>query len=518
MNQNSPGRMSTESDIEMIEVDDIAPSQKPHQNGYGQALTQEPESDDDDEPIPIHRDDTYRGLLSGSIQKAYFEASPSKLWPQVKGIVIESAPTLLMTTISLLFTGKLLDKVSHWRAMQEVDQLIMIVPVVLNLNGNLEMNLSARLGTAANVGELDEPSVRTAIILGSLALLQVQTISVSFLAACIALILGRVVPRAVPQPIPSAPASTNSTATAIRDALTYSLQSRETEVARKSGFPTLIMVASTTMVAASLSGVILGSLMCSIIIICRKFDRDPDNIAPAVASCLGDLFTLILLGIVSTILVPFIRTPIPFIVGILVICCAITCFLYTWKNPYVRPLLKEGWSPLFGAMAISSGTGIVLDMFVSRYEGFAVLAVVISGLPGAAGSILVSRLSTALHAAKLALENALPTYSTPSKHPEPSPFLTTITLLLITLPVEVIFLSILNGLGWLNLPFLFVVFSITFFCCAVFASLVIARLLTNFLWSKNRDPDLYALPIHSALMDLIGQLLLVLCFEIPPAT
>jgi solute carrier family 41 len=38
--------------------------------------------------------------------------------------------------------------------------------------------------------------------------------------------------------------------------------------------------------------------------------------------------------------------------------------------------------------------------------------------------------------------------------------------------------------------------------------------LTDWLWSKNRDPDLYALPIHSALMDLIGQLLLVLCFEI----
>lgn len=48
----------------------------------------------------------------------------------------------------------------------------------------------------------------------------------------------------------------------------------------------------------------------------------------------------------------------------------------------------------------------------------------------------------------------------------------------------------------------------------VLASLIIARYLTNWLWSKNRDPDMYALPIHSALMDLIGQLLLVLCFEI----
>lgn len=207
--------------------------------------------------------------------------------------------------------------------------------------------------------------------------------------------------------------------------------------------------------------------MCTLIVLCRKFDRDPDNIAPAVASCLGDLFTLVLIGFVSTLLIPFIRTPIPFILGVGVICFAFGCFMFTVKNEQVRPLLKEGWSPLFGAMAISSGTGIVLDMFVSRYEGFAVLAIVISGLPGAAGSILVSRLSTSLHAAKLAMTNALPSYSSPSKHPEPSPLLSMLTLLFITLPVEVVFLSVLDGLGWLNLPILFVAFSILFFCIAV---------------------------------------------------
>jgi len=227
------------------------------------------------------------------------------------------------------------------------------------------------------------------------------------------------------------------------------------------------MVASTTMAAAALSGAILGSFMCILIVLCKKFDRDPDNIAPAVASCLGDLVTLILLGVVSTLLIPFFHTPIPFIVGGLVFCCAFMCFVYTLKNKHIRPLLKEGWSPLFAAMAISSGTGIVLDMFVSRYEGFAILAIVISGLPGAAGSILVSRLSTSLHAAKLALENALPPYSASSKHREPSPLLSMITLLIITIPVEIIFLSILNALGWLKLPILFTLFSIVFFGCAV---------------------------------------------------
>jgi solute carrier family 41 len=34
------------------------------------------------------------------------------------------------------------------------------------------------------------------------------------------------------------------------------------------------------------------------------------------------------------------------------------------------------------------------------------------------------------------------------------------------------------------------------------------------LWRRKLDPDMYAMPIHSALMDLVGQGLLVACFEI----
>src|SRR5580698_2532859 len=83
--------------------------------------------------------------------------------------------------------------------MKRVDQLIMIIPVILNLKGNIEMNLSARLGTAANVGELDVPDVRRKMVLGNLSLLQVQAAVVSFVAACVSFILGLVVPHIVPK-------------------------------------------------------------------------------------------------------------------------------------------------------------------------------------------------------------------------------------------------------------------------------------------------------------------------------
>ena len=78
--------------------------------------------------------------------------------------------------------------------MRRIDELIMIIPVILNLKGNLEMNLSARLGTSANMGDLDIPEKRRSIILGNLTLLQVQATVVSFFAAIVAFTMSKVVP------------------------------------------------------------------------------------------------------------------------------------------------------------------------------------------------------------------------------------------------------------------------------------------------------------------------------------
>ncbi|GBE89801.1 hypothetical protein SCP_1701260 [Sparassis crispa] len=45
-------------------------------------------------------------------------------------------------------------------------------------------------------------------------------------------------------------------------------------------------------------------------------------------------------------------------------------------------------------------------------------------------------------------------------------------------------------------------------------SLFLARVTTDFLWTRNLDPDVWVLLLNSALVDLVGQLLLVCCYEI----
>ncbi|KAG1736926.1 Mg transporter [Suillus paluster] len=464
--------------------------------------TAEYDLQDFDEDIE-HRSDGSAALLGsggGTRGNERILSRTGSLWSQVGSIVVECAPTLLMTTISLLFTGELLDRVSRWRAMRTIDELIMIVPVVLNLKGNLEMNLSARLGTAANMGELDDSSAKRKIVAGNLALLQVQATVVAFVAACVSMLLGLFVPELSSGPVDPFPQNG-----------TLSLFARVPRPPRpaggkpKSGLIEFTMVASSAMMSTCLSSITLGSFMCFLVIVCRRYGRDPDNIAPPIASCLGDLVTLSLLGAISSILIKVVNSPIPLICGILTIISATSCVFLVRRNSNVKDLIYQGWVPLFGAMIISCATGIVLDMFASRYQGFPLLAIVISGLPGSVGSILISRLSTALHAASV---------NTSLHKSDPSPKLVMVTLILITIPIEIIFLCILRAFGWLRLPIIFAILSVLFFCCAVFTSLVIAQFLTNLLWSRGLDPDTYALPIHSALMDLVGQLLLVLCFEI----
>ncbi|KAI9436318.1 hypothetical protein H4582DRAFT_1965955 [Lactarius indigo] len=397
--------------------------------------------------------------------------------------------------------------------MTSINELIAIVLAILNLKGNIEMNLSARLGTAANMGDLDVPSTRNALILGNLALIQVQAAVVSFVAACFPFLLSVIFPGlGVESPEALSPDTRSLFHYSRTPGLNHSRRGPPTGVS-KSGFNEFMVVASTAMSSSCLSAILLGSFMSGLVVLCRKLGRDPDNIAPPIAACLGDLVTMSLLGAMSTVLTLGIGTAAPYAVVAAVTIGAIMCASIVRRNEHVRPLLSAGWTPLLGAMVIASASGIVLDAFVSRYEGYAILGVAFGGIPGGAGSIFVSRLSTALHAAASVIA---PSNSGHSHH-EPSPRVVMLVLFLVSIPVGIAFFFILRVSAWLATPFLFTILALFFLCSAIAISLVAGYALTNYLWSHKYDPDMYALPIHAALMDLVGQLLLVACFELATA-
>lgn len=68
-------------------------------------------------------------------------------------------------------------------------------------------------------------------------------------------------------------------------------------------------------------------------------------------------------------------------------------------------------------MAISTGTGIVLDMFVSRYDGYALLAIIIGGKLAKFHIDFLVLLSNAIH--RPAWEYRLDIRLTPVNIPSP---------------------------------------------------------------------------------------------------
>jgi len=200
--------------------------------------------------------------------------------------------------------------------------------------------LAARFSTSANIGELDIRLTRRTLVLGNLALLQVQALVVSFIAGLLAFVLGL----------------------ATRTGLVKS----GTATAGSGGYFELLLVLCAAMVSAAVSSAIAGAFMTSLVIMSRRLKLDPDNFATPLASSIGDLLTLTILGFFAS---AFFNVELSFVsTGVfigLVAVIGVNVFI-TVRNAYVQELLLAGWIPLFLALGISSGTGLVLESYGAR--------------------------------------------------------------------------------------------------------------------------------------------------------
>ena len=69
-----------------------------------------------------------------------------------------------------------------------ISEVVILVPALLGLKGNLEMTLAARLSTQVNVGTINNKESELSAALGNIALTQLQSIVVGFLASLVACI------------------------------------------------------------------------------------------------------------------------------------------------------------------------------------------------------------------------------------------------------------------------------------------------------------------------------------------
>ncbi|XP_015126468.1 solute carrier family 41 member 1 isoform X1 [Diachasma alloeum] len=404
-------------------------------------------------------------------------------------ITIQVFIPFLVAGLGMVGAGLVLDIVQHWVVFEKVSELMILVPALLGLKGNLEMTLASRLSTQANLGNMDAPKQQWYMIVGNLVLIQCQAIVVGFLGSVVAIVMG-----------------------AFRNG-TVSLDH------------TYLLCASS-LVTASLASFVLGLITAGVIVFSRHCHINPDNVATPIAASLGDITSLALLSWISTILYEAIDKQ-DWLAPLIIACYILITPLWVWiakRNKYTNDVLYSGWTPVMVAMLISSCGGLILEFMVSRFENLTVFQPVINGVGGNLVAVQASRISTALHK-----QADLGTLLIPPGHTHPVIFITPIAnffgkglharttrvLMAMVIPGHIIFIYMIKYMkdGDTSLTPLFV---FVYLCAAmlqVAALLYIAYIMIHWMWKRRIDPDNSAIPYLTAMGDLLGISLLAIAFQ-----
>ncbi|XP_066561349.1 solute carrier family 41 member 2 isoform X1 [Amia ocellicauda] len=392
----------------------------------------------------------------------------------------------LLAGFGTVSAGMVLDIVQHWEAFKNITEIFILVPALLGLKGNLEMTLASRLSTAVNVGKMDSPIEKWNLIIGNLALKQVQATVVGFLAAVAAVILGW---------IPEG----------------------------KFQLSHAVLLCSSSVATAFIASMLQGIIMVGVIVGSKKTGVNPDNVATPIAASFGDLITLAILAWISQGLYNCLDNH-PYVSSL--VCAFFLALTPLWivissKHPASRTLLYSGWEPVITAMVISSIGGLILDKTVSdpNLAGIVVYTPVINGIGGNLVAIQSSRISTHLHF-----------HSMPGEVPEEAkgcyyPCRTFCgaganhrsaqVLLLLVVPGHLIFLYTIHLMksGHTTLTPIFMTVYLAAALLQVFTLLCIADWMVHCMWRNGKDPDSFCIPYLTALGDLLGTALLALSFH-----
>ncbi|XP_077400592.1 solute carrier family 41 member 2 isoform X2 [Vanacampus margaritifer] len=337
-----------------------------------------------------------------------------------------------------------------------------------------------------NVGKMDSPIEKWNLIIGNLALKQVQATVVGFLAAVAAVILGW---------IPEG----------------------------KFQMSHAVLLCSSSVATAFIASLLQGFIMVGVIVGSKKTGINPDNVATPIAASFGDLITLAILAWISQGLYKCLDSY-PYVSSL--VCAFFMCLTPLWmvissKHPASRTLLYSGWEPVITAMVISSIGGLILDKTVSdpNLAGIVVYTPVINGIGGNLVAIQSSRISTFLHfhhapgevpdEAKGCYYPCRTFFGTGANHRSAQ------VLLLLVIPGHLIFLYTIHLMksGHTTLTPIFMSVYLAAALLQVLLLLCIADWMVHSMWRSGKDPDSFSIPYLTALGDLLGTALLALSFH-----
>lgn len=411
-------------------------------------------------------------------------------------MIIQVFPVFILAGLGMVAAGLLLNTVRRWPVFIEVPEILILVPALLGLKGNLEMTLASRLATHANLGQLDGGSEMRSIVIGNMSIVQCQSIVVGLFASLVA------------------------------GAMNFChevLHSPETITTTSIHHPGHVLVlAASAVTAASIASATLATMMVALVWQSHRMGLNPDNVASPIAGMLGDFVTLVLLAVIAEF---YWENDAWFqVVALSAYCVIFLATVYASScNVHSAQVLREGWTPVIFAMLISSVGGLILRHSAAVFPKLAPFAPVTNGAGGNLAAIQASRIATDLHSRgkpgeKISFEDEIdvqtPCPSCPNcsmdKHARSG-----LSLSLLMVPGAVLFVTLIimivsNGTS-MPAPIFLLIYVVAVLTQAVLL-ITAARSLVLALWDRGTDPDNGAIPYVTALGDVVGTGMLTIAF------
>ncbi|KAH8235499.1 hypothetical protein KR032_001681, partial [Drosophila birchii] len=420
-------------------------------------------------------------------------------------ILLQVSIPFFLAGIGTIGAGIVLGRVEKWYVFKNVSELFILVPALLGLKGNLDMCLASRLSTQVNLGNMTSRQGVVRMIVGNIALVQVQATVASFLVAMFAVSVGA--------------AMTGEFYFENMMLLTASAMFTATSscfVLGRFHFRSVIPLQSPLIIIYPPADFVL----VAVILFSQKYRLNPDNLATPLAASIGDVVSISLLSFIASLLYEHIKTHLW--ITFIVVCCYLV-LLPMWvmivlRNEYTRPVLKSGWVPVLSALCISGLGGLVLDAAVEVFKGFVVFQPIINGIGGNLVSVQASKISTMLHQSSII--GIIPPHTKILEWPwralfKGVPYAKTARILIaMSIPGNILFIFAADyiNMSTSTVSWVFVVSYLTASLVQVMLLLYIAHIIVHAMWKWKIDPDNSAIPYLTALGDLLGSSLLAVAW------
>lgn len=398
-------------------------------------------------------------------------------------ILVQVSIPFFLAGIGTIGAGIILGRVENWKVFKSISQLFILVPALLGLKGNLDMCLASRLSTQSNLGNMALRKEIIKMIVGNIALVQVQATVASFLVSLFAISVG---------------AAMNG----------------------KFDFTHTMLLIASSMFTATSSCFVLDFVLVAVVLLSKKFRLNPDNLATPLAASIGDVVSISVLSFIASLLFDHLDTHlwITFVIIAVYLCLLPIWVVIVYKNKYTRPILTNGWIPVLSALCISGFGGLVLDASVDVFYGFVVFQPIINGIGGNLVSVQASKISTMLHQSSII--GIIPPHAKIFEWPwrailKGVPYARSARiLLLLSVPGQIVFIFAADYIHMSESTITFT-FVLAYLCASIVQVsllLYLAHIIIHAMWKWKIDPDNSAIPYLTALGDLFGSSFLALAF------